>query len=95
MAEVHADAALFQVSAETRAAAAGVGVRVRQAGHWIVGNHVEQRRAAGEQLGQLGRVRRAVVEAGQQHVFERQLPAGLLEIVVGLGQNIGERNLFG
>ena len=44
--------------------------------------------------GQLGGVLRAVVDAGQQHVFERQLPAGEVEIVVGLGQDVGERNFL-
>ena len=37
----------------------------------------------------------AVVEIGEQHVFERKLTAGLLEIVIGLGQNVGDRNLVG
>ena len=36
----------------------------------------------------------AIVEAGQQHVFEREPPAAALEIMVGLGQDIGQRNLL-
>ena len=75
VAEVNADAALLEDLAE---GALGIVARrfLGQSGDRIVGNDVEDRGAASEQVDELGCFARAVVDTAQQDVFKRQLAAG-------------------
>ena len=47
-----------------------------------------------EQLGQLAGVLRLVVDAGQQHILERQPAAGDFEIPIGRGEDLGQADVL-
>ena len=60
----------------------GVGCAVREPDDRVIRDHVQQRRAPAQQLHQLARMLRLVVDPRQQDVFIGQAAPGRLEVVV-------------
>src|SRR5689334_11545389 len=89
LAELHVDAASDKDVTKT---IDGIGGRsfVGESGDWIVGNHIEQHRAALQEFDELLCVLGTVVDFGEQNILECQPAAGGFEVPVGCGEDVGE-----
>ena len=67
---------------------------IRQPRHRVERNHIHNRRPPPQQPRQFMRVLRTVVDPRQQHILKRQLPPREIKIVIRLGQDLRQRNLF-
>ena len=63
------------------------GSGVRQPGHGVIGDDVEQRGPFGKLLRQLSRVLRPVVDAAEQDILECQTTARCVKIAIGFAQD--------